>query len=189
MKVIIYIFLFLFFFNSNSQQSFYGKYVYWDKIKFDLVNHPNLKIIDFETGLTWMVTVVNKDVKNSLHADVEPASFLDNIKSTKLWGGFSWEPRPVIVIMPDSSLVAASIHNMPHAGIDGAPFLAKVKNRTGGYGTGYNRDYVKNNGMSGHVCLHFAGSRSHKTKSKNKDHQNAVQIASNKEPFHRKGSY
>jgi len=187
MKFTTYIFFCLIFFYSNSQIKTYGQYVYWDKIKYDLTNHPNLKIIDFETGLTWMVTVVNKDVKNSLHADVEPASFLDNIKSTKLWGGFSWEPRPVIVIMPDSSLVAASIHNMPHAGIDEAPFLAKVKNRTGGYGIGYNRDYVKNNGMSGHVCLHFAGSRSHKTKSKIKDHQIAIKIASNKKPFLRKG--
>jgi len=187
MKFTIHIFFCLIFFYSNSQTKTYGQYVYWDKIKYDLTNHPNLKIIDFETGLTWIVTVVNKDVKNSLHADVEPASFLDNIKSTKLWGGFSWEPRPVIVIMPDSSLVAASIHNMPHAGIDEAPFLAKVKNRTGGYGTGYNRDYVKNNGMSGHVCLHFAGSRSHKTKSKIKDHQIAIKIASNKKPFLRKG--
>jgi hypothetical protein len=188
MRLIRYIFFSLICFYSISQTKTYGKYVYWDEIKHDLTNHPNLKIIDFETGLTWMVTVVNKDVKNSLHADVEPASFLDNIKSTNLWGGISWEPRPVIVIMPDNSLVAASIHNMPHAGIDDAPFLAKVKNRTGGYGTGYNRDYVKNNGMSGHVCLHFAGSRSHKTKSKIKDHQTAIKIASNKKPFQRKGS-
>ena len=187
MNLIGYILFGLIFFYSNSQSKTYGEYIYWDKIKDDLTNHPNLKIIDFETGLTWMVTVVNEDVKNSLHADVEPASFLDNIKAKKLWGGFSWDPRPVIVIMPDSTLVAASIHNMPHAGIDDAPFLAKVENRTGGYGKGYNRDYVKKNGMSGHVCLHFAGSRSHKTKTKIKDHQLAVQIASNKKPFQRKG--
>ena len=188
MNIIIYIFFGLIFFNSNAQSKIYGKYIYWDNIKYDLINHPNLKIIDFETGLTWMVTVVNKDVKNSLHADVEPASILDQIKSTELWGGFSWDPRPVIVIMPDNSLVAASIHNMPHAGIDEAPFLKKVNNRTGGYGSGYNRDYVKNNGMSGHVCLHFAGSRSHKTKSQIKNHQIAIKIAANKEPFKKKGS-
>ncbi len=183
MKLLTYIFFGLFFFNVNSQPKTYGKYIYWDKIKYDLVNHPNLKIIDFETGLSWIVTVVNKDVKNSLHADVEPSSILDQIKSTQLWGGFSWEPRPVVVIMPDNSLIAASIHNMPHAGIDEAPYLEKVKNRTGDYGIGYNRDYVKKNGMSGHVCLHFRGSRSHKTKSKIKKHQVAIKIAANKKPF------
>ena len=134
-----------------------------------------------------MVTVVNKDVINSLHADVEPSSILDKLKSSTLWGGDSWEPRPVLVQMPDGSLVAASIHNMPHAGLDDAPFLSKVEDRTGGYGTGYNRDYVKNNGMSGHVCLHFAGSRSHKTKSKDNGHQNAIKIASNKKPFKKEG--
>ena len=79
MNIIVYIFFGLIFFNSNAQSTIYGKYIYWDNIKDDLINHPNLKIIDFETGLTWMVTVVNKDVKNSLHADVEPASILDQI--------------------------------------------------------------------------------------------------------------
>ena len=81
MRIIVYIFFVFIFFYSNSQSKNYGRYVYWDKIKYDLINHPNLKIIDFETGLTWMVTVVNKDVKNSLHADVEPSSILDQIKS------------------------------------------------------------------------------------------------------------
>ena len=65
----------------------FGEYIFWDKIKIKLDNHPNIKIIDFETGLTWMVTVVNKDVINSLHADVEPSSILDKLKSSTLWGG------------------------------------------------------------------------------------------------------
>lgn len=179
--------IFLFIFESNCQVKIFGEYIYWDKIKVKLDNHPNIKIIDFETGLTWMVTVVNKDVINSLHADVEPSSILDKLKSSTLWGGDSWEPRPVLVQMPDGSLVAASIHNMPHAGLDHAPFLSMVENRTGGYGTGYNRDFVKNNGMSGHVCLHFAGSRSHKTKSRINVHQKAIKIAANKKPFKKEG--
>jgi hypothetical protein len=188
MKLILSTLLcFLFIYELNSQENTYGEYIYWDKIKSKLENHPNLKIIDFETGLTWMVTVVNKDVINSLHADVEPSSILDKLKSSTLWGGDSWEPRPVLVQMPNGILVAASIHNMPHAGLDDAPFLSKVENRSGGYGTGYNRDYVKNNGMSGHVCLHFAGSRSHKTKSRIKVHQKAIKIASNKKPFIKEG--
>ena len=182
MKFFNYFFLFLVM-NIKSQSVDFGDYVYWDKIKYDLINHPNLKILDLETGLTWMITVVNKNVVKSLHADVEPASYLDKIKSTKLWGGESWSPRPVVVFMPDGSLVAASIHNMPHAGIDEQPYLSIVSNRTGGYGKGYNRDYVKNNGMSGHVCLHFAGSRSHKSKSKIKEHQLAIKIAAKKKPF------
>ena len=183
MKLFLVLFFLLNFFNTNSQSKVYGKYTYWDQIKKQLKNHPDLKIIDFETGLTWMVTVVNKDVVNSLHADVEPSSFLDNIKSSTLWGEDSWNPRPVVVVMPNGKLIAASIHNMPHAGVDEAPFFSIVENRTGGYGTGHNRDFVKKNGMSGHVCLHFAGSRSHKTKTKIQDHQVAIKIASNKKPF------
>ena len=78
--------IFLFVFKSNCQVKIFGEYIYWDKIKSKLDNHPNLKIIDFETGLSWMVTVVNKDVLNSLHADVEPSSILDKLKSSTLWG-------------------------------------------------------------------------------------------------------
>ena len=184
MKLILSTLLcFLFIYELNSQENNFGEYIYWDKIKSKLENHPNLKVIDFETGLTWMVTVVNKDVIKSLHADVEPSSILDKLKSSTLWVGDSWSPRPVVVFMPDGSLVAASIHNMPHAGIDEQPYLSIVKNRTGGYGKGYNRDYVKNNGMSGHVCLHFAGSKGHKSKSKIKEHQLAIKIAAKKKPF------
>ena len=110
----------------------FGDYIYWDKIKIKLDNHPNIKIIDFETGLTWMVTVVNKDVINSLHADVEPSSILDKLKSSNLWGGDSWEPRPVLVEMPDGSLVAASIHNMPHAGLMMLHFYLWLRIELGG---------------------------------------------------------
>lgn len=178
MKLLLSILFSLLFF-SNTESKKYGEYVFWEKIKYELEGHPNLKIIDFETGLSWMVTVCNKNVKKSFHADVEPSSMLDQKKSTQLWGGFSWKPRPVLVIMPDKRRIAASIHNMPHAGIDDAPYLDKVTKRTGNYGEGYNRDYVKNNGMSGHVCLHFAGSKSHKTKSKIPEHQKAIKIAAN----------
>ena len=64
MKFFIYFFLLLVI-NIKSQSVDFGDYVYWDKIKYDLINNPNLKILDLETGLTWMITVVNKNVVKS----------------------------------------------------------------------------------------------------------------------------
>ena len=181
MKVIfsiIFIWIFIFFIISMSPIK-YGSYTHWDNIKNRLVDHPELNIIDFETGISWDVIVGNENVLGSLHADVEPKLLKDFKKSMQIWGHTSWEPRPVLVFMPNGELIAASIHNMPHAGLDEEPYLKWVKNRTGGYGKGLNRDYVKNNGMSGHVCLHFLGSKSHKTKEELLNHQDAVKIAAN----------
>jgi len=158
----------------------HGSYIHWDIVKNRLIDHPELKIIDFETGASWDVIVGNENILGSLHADVEPKSLKDYEKSIQIWGGTSWEPRAVLVRMPNNELIAASIHNMPHAGIEEEPYLKLVKNRTGGYGEGLNRDYVKNNGMSGHVCLHFLGSKSHKTNKEIVAHQNAIKIAAHK---------
>jgi len=171
--------IFIFFTISMSPKK-HGSYIHWDLVKSRLVNHPELKIIDFETGFSWNVIVGNENILGSLHADVEPKSLQDYEKSTQIWGGVSWDPRPVLVLMPNNELIAASIHNMPHAGIEEEPYLKLVKNRTGGYGEGLNRDYVKNNGMSGHVCLHFLGSKSHKTNKEILAHQDAIKIAAHK---------
>lgn len=175
---IIAIWLFVFFIVSMTPKK-YGSYIHWNDVKGQLQDNPELNIIDFQTGLSWNVIVSNENVLGSFHADVEPKSIKDHEIATQLFSGFSWTPRPVLVLMPDGQLVAASIHNMPHAGVEEEPYLKLVKNRTGGYGEGLNRDYVKNNGMSGHVCLHFLGSKSHKTQKEVLDHQNAIKMAAN----------
>jgi len=181
MKYIIYIFFIwvLIFFTISMIPKQYGSYIHWNSIKSRLVGNPQLNIVDFQTGISWNVIVGNENILGSLHADVEPKSLQDNARAIEIWEGFSWEARPVLVCIPDGELVAASIHNMPHAGIEEEPYLKIVKNRTAGYGKGANRDYVKNNGMSGHVCLHFLGSKSHKTKKEILQHQDAVKVAAN----------
>ena len=157
----------------------HGLYIHWDIVKQSLINHPELTIIDFKTGISWNVIVGNENILGSFHADVEPKTIDDLKKTIEIWGNYSWTPRSVLVNMPDGELVAASIHNMPHAGVEWEPYLKIVNKRTGGYGTGINRDYVKNNGMSGHVCLHFYGSKSHKTKKEDIKHQDKIRIAAN----------
>ena len=72
----------------------------------------------------------------------------DTIK--QIWGGWSWSRRAVIVEI-DGVRIAASMHGMPHA-----------------------YDYIPNNGMDGHVCIHFYKSRTHIHNREDVDHQSMV---------------
>ena len=118
--VVIFIWSFVFFIISMSPKK-YGSYIHWDLVKKRLINHPELKIIDFETGVSWVVMVGNENILGSLHADVEPKSFQDYETCMKIWGGTSWDPRPVLVFMPDGELIAASTRKQSAIALSLAP--------------------------------------------------------------------
>ncbi|MCL2396775.1 MAG: hypothetical protein FWC93_01785 [Defluviitaleaceae bacterium] len=107
------------------------------------------------------------------HADVEPLTREDAAIMYDIWGGHSWERRAVVVYV-GNYVFAGSLTNFPHAGVDNAPSLATVNNRSGGYGRGLNFDAVKGNGVDGHMCLHFAGSLIHGSNRSNAAHQQRV---------------
>ena len=107
------------------------------------------------------------------HADVEPLTRFDAAIMYDIWGGHSWARRAVVVYVGDY-VFAGSLTNFPHAGVDNAPALATVNNRSGGFGRGLNFDAVKGNGVDGHMCLHFAGSLLHGSGRSNADHQRRV---------------
>lgn len=109
------------------------------------------RITDVKTGSSFQV--VRKG--GSLHADVEPATQADTDIMKKIYGGsWSWERRAVIVSL-SGVLIAASINGMPH-----------------GVGS------IQNNGFPGHFCVHFLGSRIHRTRALDADHQAMVRYAS-----------
>lgn len=113
-------------------------------------------IEDVYTGKTFKI----KRTFGTNHADVEALTKADTAMIKEIWGGFTWERRPVIVHINGRRL-AASLAGMPHAGssLDGVP----------------------NNGMSGVIDLHFRGSRKHAegniTATPDPLHQNAISIA------------
>ncbi|HOA81634.1 MAG TPA: hypothetical protein PKK61_11330, partial [Defluviitaleaceae bacterium] len=94
----------------------------------------------------------------------------------EIWGGYSWERRAVVVEV-DGHYIAGSMTAMPHAGLDSQPAVKVVNGRSGGYGRGQNLDAVKNNGMDGHVDIHFLNSRTHGTNTMQKIHQDKVKEA------------
>lgn len=113
-------------------------------------------VLDVYTGKRFQI----KRTFGTNHADVEALTTKDTQIIKSIWGGFSWERRPVIVEF-NGRYLAASLAGMPHAGdsLDG----------------------VKNNSMSGVIDLHFRGSRRHKEGNiaavVDPQHQAAIDVA------------
>lgn len=113
-------------------------------------------IEDVYTGKKFQI----KRTFGTNHADVEALTKQDTQRVKQIWGGFTWERRPVIVHVKGRRL-AASMAGMPHAGDT--------------------LDAVKGNGMSGVMDLHFQGSRKHKdgniSATVDPLHQKAIKVA------------
>ncbi len=67
------------------------------------------------------------------HADSEPLTAEDTAIMKAAWGGsFSWDEKPVYVLLPSGTWALASMHSMPH--LSGS---------------------IKDNDFDGHLCVHF----------------------------------
>ncbi len=67
------------------------------------------------------------------HADSEPLTAEDTAIMKAAWGGsFSWDEKPVYVLLPSGTWALASMHSMPH--LSGS---------------------IKDNNFDGHLCVHF----------------------------------
>jgi hypothetical protein len=115
----------------------------------------------------------------SNHADCEALTNEDAEIIKDIWGGYSWNVRPIHIYV-DGKVLAASMSAMPHAGVDSEPAYVTVNNRSGGYGRGQNLDVVKDNGMNGHFDIHFLNSTRHKDGEEDSRHQAAIKIAASK---------
>lgn len=77
-----------------------------------------------------------------------------------LGGSWTWNRR-AFVLETNGRRPAVSVASMPHAGVDGGPFLQNVDNRSGGYGYDPNYDAISGNGMDGHFDMYFLNSQTH----------------------------
>lgn len=148
---------------------------WWKSAQYILPNDSVGQVMDLYTGKTFYI----KRTFGTNHADVEALSLEDTNIIKSIWGGFSWERRPIIISIEGRKL-AASMTAMPHAGVDSQPALATVKNRSDNYGTGTNLDKIKDNGMDGVMDIHFLNSTRHKDNKKDPQHQAAILKAAGK---------
>lgn len=105
------------------------------------------KVTDVQTGRSFQV----RRFYGRFHADSEPYTAEDARIIKEIYGGsWSWERRAIIIEV-NGVRIAASMNGMPH-----------------GQGS------IEANDFPGHFCIHFLGSRIHRTGRVDVEHQIAV---------------
>ena len=106
------------------------EYLEWSAAKDVVKIGMVIPVIDVRTGVRYNIKCFSK----SGHADVEPLTKADTEAMLATRNGvWSWAARPVWVIINERTLAAALI-GQPH-----------------------DVSTISDNGMNGHICLHFAG--------------------------------
>lgn len=131
------------------------------------------KFTDLETGISFMA----KRTVGASHADVETLTESDTQSMKTIFGGsWTWNKRPFLLEV-DGRIFAVSVAGMAHAGVDSAPFLENVNNRSDGWGYGPNYDSIKGNGMDGHFDVYFLNCLRHVDNRMDSSHQANVLIS------------
>lgn len=158
--------------NETVNYSIGGALDWFSKVQYIFPREGNATVIDVDTGKSFQL----KRTFGTNHADVEPLTEKDAETIKSIWNGWSWERRAVVVNSNDT-IIAGSMTAFPHAGVENAPAVKVVDNRSGGYGRGQNLDSVKGNNVDGHMDIHFLNSRTHGTNVMQKAHQDMVRKA------------
>lgn len=158
---------------QQTQGENYGEYLDWfSQAQYVLPRGAVFKVTDFYTGKSFMV----KRTTGSNHADCETLTKVDTQILKDIWGGYSWERRPILIEYKGRKL-AASMSGMPHAGNDKVQGGVYTQWRSEGYGAGLNLDYVKGNDMDGVFDVHFKNSTRHKDGKIDTKHQECIKVA------------
>lgn len=139
---------------GSLRASHYGSIPPWSEVSKQLPRKSMFSIIDMDKGLVFRA----QRRAGSKHADVQPLTKEDTKTMKQIFDDrWSWDRRAIIVIMENNTRIAASMNGMPHGG-DGIP----------------------DNGFSGHFCIHFLGSTTHRSVHPDLFHQLMVYTAAGK---------
>jgi hypothetical protein len=128
----------------------YGKIIPWKDAQYLVPRKSVFSVTDLETGLTFHV----QRRAGSDHADVQPLTKDDTKIMKQMYNNhWSWRRKSILVHV-GNKWIAASMNGMPHGG-DGIP----------------------GNGFSGHFCIHFYGSTTHRSVHPDSGHQLMVHKA------------
>lgn len=131
----------------------YGDLVPWESAQIMVPRKSKFSVTDLESGLTFQV----QRRAGHDHADVQPLTKADTMIMKQIYNDhWSWK-RKAILVHNGQDWIAASMNGMPHGG-DGIP----------------------ENGFSGHFCIHFYGSKTHKSDNPDLAHQMMVYRAAGK---------
>lgn len=120
--------------------------VLWSEAQHLYRNFEVITVTDVRTGTSFRA----RRYYGHYHADSEPLTAEDARILKEIYGGWSWERRPILVEV-GGRVVAASMNGFPHGG-----------------------EAIVDNDFPGHFCIHFLGSRIHRTGNVDPAHQAAV---------------
>jgi LysM repeat protein len=127
------------------------------EVPWSMVNHlwnvgEIVKVIDIQSGKSFQA----KRYGGVYHADSEPLTKQDTQTMLDIFGGrWSWSRRAVIIEC-HNLYISASMNGMPHGG-----------------------QTIRNNNFRGQFCIHFLGSRVHRSGKVDTTHQFMVEEAFN----------
>lgn len=122
---------------------------WWTEAQYIFTIGKTAKVTDFET---WKSFYIKRTI-GANHADSETVTTNDSNIARSIWGGFSWTPRAVVLEV-DGRKIAASMSLMPHE-----------------------REYIANNGITGHFDVYFGNSTRHVNGKADAKHQAQVEKA------------
>ncbi|MBW7474000.1 hypothetical protein K0T92_04540 [Paenibacillus oenotherae] len=129
---------------SMLRRQHFGKIIDWEEAQRIITRKAVFSIKDLESGLTFRV----QRRAGSAHADVQPLTKEDTKIMKQIFKGkWSWD-RKAVLAGSNNNWIAASMNGMPHGG-DGIP----------------------DNDFSGHFCVHFLNSTTHRSDEPDPDHQ------------------
>ena len=127
------------------------EFLEWSVARNIVQNGVPMRVVDVRTGISFNL----QSFSIGGHADVEPLTQADTDAILRSRNGvWSWAPRPVWVTIGDRT-IAAALNGMPH-----------------------DVSTISDNGMNGHLCLHFYGTRT-RSQTYQRDLNNAVREAWN----------
>lgn len=134
--------------------SHYGSIPPWSEVNVLLPKKSMFTVVDIDKGLTFRV----QRRAGSRHADVQPLTKEDSKTMKRIFDDrWSWDRRAILVITDNNTAIAASMNGMPHGGVG-----------------------IPDNGFSGHFCIHFLGSSTHRSIHPDLLHQLMVYTAAGK---------
>ncbi len=122
----------------------------WNYIDSILPIQCEFEIVDLKTEESFFVQRTGG--KN--HADIEIKNSSNAEIINNICQNFSWERRPVLVVLNDNAYLPASLCIYPHG-------------------------FSENNVLNGHLCLHFKNSKTHGTNKIDGKHQITINNAEN----------
>ncbi|RKQ30774.1 LysM peptidoglycan-binding domain-containing protein [Oceanobacillus halophilus] len=128
----------------------HGEYMdWWTEAQYVFTIGKKAKVTDMKTGKSFFI----QRTIGANHADSETVSTNDTNIAKSIWGGFSWTPRAVVLEI-DGRKIAASMSFMPHE-----------------------REFIANNGITGHFDVYFGNSTRHKDGKADASHEARVKAA------------